>query len=143
MPVEQKEIDVSVVLFGPDGQQIAETDSPNDRWGTEPVLLWLPNRRLSSGRDRQIAKSPGPPKLYCEPSEATHDKSLVAAQRVFEEVGQIRRSARRRRKARAIEKYQQALQFFESWRNHRQALTRSIVARRSAKRISQCPKIFQ
>ena len=37
--VEQKEIDLSIVLFGPDGQQIAETDSPNDRWGTEPVLL--------------------------------------------------------------------------------------------------------
>src|SRR5690349_17596065 len=37
--VEQKEIDVSVIVFAPDGQQIAEADSQNDRWGTEPVLL--------------------------------------------------------------------------------------------------------
>ena len=37
--VEQKEIDVSVVLFAPDGKEIGEVDSPNDRWGTEPVLL--------------------------------------------------------------------------------------------------------
>src|SRR6267378_3801340 len=37
--VEQRGIDVVVTLFGPDGKQLAETDSPNDRWGTEPILL--------------------------------------------------------------------------------------------------------
>src|SRR5437763_9973908 len=37
--VEQKEIDVGIAVFAPDGRQIADTDSPNDRWGTEPVLL--------------------------------------------------------------------------------------------------------
>src|SRR5258705_2692541 len=34
--VEQRGIDVVIALFGPDSKQIAETDSPNDRWGTEP-----------------------------------------------------------------------------------------------------------
>src|SRR5215204_7292773 len=37
--VEQKEIDVLIVLLGPDGKQISESDSPNDRWGTEPIIL--------------------------------------------------------------------------------------------------------
>src|SRR6476646_8549847 len=37
--VEQEGIDVVVSVFGPDGSQFAVTDSPNDRWGTEPVLL--------------------------------------------------------------------------------------------------------
>src|SRR5689334_4237170 len=37
--VEQKQVDLNVALFTPDNQLIAETDSPNDRWGTEPVLL--------------------------------------------------------------------------------------------------------
>ena len=37
--VEQKEINVNIALFAPDGQEIGEVDSPNDRWGTEPVLL--------------------------------------------------------------------------------------------------------
>src|SRR5687767_8068116 len=37
--VEQKEIDLNLAVFGPDGLQISETDSPNDLWGTEVVLL--------------------------------------------------------------------------------------------------------
>src|SRR5215218_4683434 len=59
--VEQKDIDVSVALFGPDGQEIGETDGPNE-WGTEPVLLIAdksgdyrievrsPNNKLPPGR---------------------------------------------------------------------------------------------
>jgi hypothetical protein len=40
--VEQREIDVLIVLLGPDGKQISESDSPNDRWGTEPIVLLAP-----------------------------------------------------------------------------------------------------
>src|SRR6185369_14736343 len=37
--VEQREIDVGIFLFSPDGKQISESNSPNDRWGTEPIVL--------------------------------------------------------------------------------------------------------
>src|SRR5207245_9953979 len=60
--VEQKDIDVTVALFGTGGAKIADTDSPNDRWGPEPVLLvaeksgdyrvnvFSPNAKASPGR---------------------------------------------------------------------------------------------
>jgi hypothetical protein len=37
--IEQKDIDVLVTSYGPDGKQVGEADSPNDRWDSEPVLL--------------------------------------------------------------------------------------------------------
>ena len=37
--VEQKGIDVVVRLFGPDGKQITEVDSPNGTQGPEPVSV--------------------------------------------------------------------------------------------------------
>src|SRR5215204_4240030 len=37
--VEQENIDVVTAVFGPDGKQITESDSPNERWGPEPILL--------------------------------------------------------------------------------------------------------
>src|SRR5918911_5302566 len=40
--VEQKDIDFSVAAFGPDGKQVTYCDSPNDRWGTESILLVAP-----------------------------------------------------------------------------------------------------
>ena len=38
MVVEQRGIDVVVTLFGPDGKQIVEVDSPNGAEGPEPVF---------------------------------------------------------------------------------------------------------
>ncbi len=37
--VEQEDIDVITASFGPDGKQLTESNSPNDRWGTEPILV--------------------------------------------------------------------------------------------------------
>src|SRR5690349_3111159 len=36
---EQKDIDIMTAVFGPDGKQLSESNSPNDRWGTEAVIL--------------------------------------------------------------------------------------------------------
>ncbi len=38
--VDQRGIDVVVVLFAPDGKQLAEVDSPNGNQGPEPVSLF-------------------------------------------------------------------------------------------------------
>jgi len=40
--VEQINIDVTTAVFAPDGKQITESNSPNDRWGTEPILFVAP-----------------------------------------------------------------------------------------------------
>ena len=36
--VEQKGIDVEVILFGPDGKRISHMDSINGMWGPEPIV---------------------------------------------------------------------------------------------------------
>lgn len=133
--VEQKEIDVSVVVFGPDGRQIAETDSPNDRWGTEPVLLVAEK----SGDYRVEVRSPNSkvaPGRYeisiVSLREATPaDKSLVDAQRLFEEAEHLGSQQKATSKRASIEKYQQALQLFAAAnQTYRQALTlRAMIGR--------------
>src|SRR5687768_11768306 len=37
--VEQQGIDIEIALFNPDGSPVAVTDSPNGRFGSEPILL--------------------------------------------------------------------------------------------------------
>jgi CHAT domain-containing protein len=133
--VEQKEIDVSVVLFAPDGQQIAEADSPNDRWGTEPVLLLAeksgdyrvdvhsPNNKVAPGRyEIRIVRL----------REATaEDKTLVRAQRVVEEAEKLGNDEKADSKRASIQKYQEAFQLFgASGETYRQALTlRAMIVR--------------
>ena len=76
-------------MFGQSDRQIADTDSPNDRWGTEPVLLVAdktgdyrvdvraPNSKVAPGR-YEI-------RLVSLRKSTPADKSLVGAQRIFEE----------------------------------------------------------
>jgi CHAT domain-containing protein len=133
--VEQKEIDVSISLFAPDGEQIAETDSPNDRWGTEPVLLVAgksgdyrvdvrsPNSKVAPGRYeirivRLEAATPG-------------DKDLVHAQRLLEEAEKLADEPNADAKRGALEKYPEALRLFAAnGESYRQAITlRAMVSR--------------
>ena len=133
--VEQKEIDVSVNLVSPDGKQIGETDSPNDRWGTEPVLLVAdksgdyridvhsPNSKVAPGRyEITIVRL----------REATaDDRNLARAQRVFEEAEKLGSEAKAASKSASLEKYQQAFQLFgANGETYRQALTlRAMIVR--------------
>src|ERR1044072_3173448 len=62
--VEQLDIDVTTAVFAPDGKQLTESNSPNDRWGPEPILFVAPttgeyrvdiratNTKVPSGRYR-------------------------------------------------------------------------------------------
>jgi CHAT domain-containing protein len=133
--VEQKEIDVSVALFAPDGQEIGEVDSPNDRWGTEPVLLVADK----SGDYRIDVRSPNSkvaPGRYAisivQLREATADDGrLVGAERLFEEAEKIGSQQNAAAKRASIEKYQQSAQLFAaSGEPYRQALTlRAMIVR--------------
>ena len=133
--MEQKEIDVGIAVFAPDGRQIADTDSPNDRWGTEPVLLVAdktgdyrvdvraPNSKVAPGR-YEI-------RLVSLRESTPADKSLVGAQRIFEEAEHLGQQQNATAKRASLEKYQQALQLFgASGETYRQALTlRAMVGR--------------
>ena len=132
--VEQKEIDVSVALFAPDGAEIGEVDSPNDQWGTEPVLLIADK----TGDYRVEVRSHGkvPPGRYeiriVQLRDATaDDKNLVQAQRLFEEAEKSGNQENAASKRASIEKYLQAAQFFSArGETYRQALTlRAMIVR--------------
>lgn len=133
--VEQKEIDVSVALFAPDGKEIGEVDSPNDRWGTEPVLLVA-----DKGGDYRIeVRSPNSkvaPGRYTisivQLREATaEDKILAHAQRLFEEAEKVGNEENANSKRASIDKYQEAANLFASrGEPYRQALTlRAMILR--------------
>lgn len=133
--VEQKGIDVTVALFTPDGKEIGEADSPNERLGTEPVLLVADK----SGNYRIEVRSPlskVPPGRYvisiAQLREATaDDKTLAHAQRLFEEAEKIGNEEKAASKRASIEKYLEAANLFASrGETYRQALTlRELIVR--------------
>lgn len=126
--VEQKDIDVVTATFAPDGKQLTESDSPNDRWGTEPILLVA----AMSGEYRVDVRSPNskaPTGQYriqiIASREATAiDKGHAAAQIAFDEGRKLRAQQTAAAKRAAIEKYEQALPLFQAAGDtYRQALT--------------------
>jgi CHAT domain-containing protein/Tfp pilus assembly protein PilF len=126
--VEQKGIDLVVTVLDPGGKQIALADSPNDQWGTEPVLLVAdlpgdyqvqvssPNRSAPAGRYaiKIIALRPA----------TTADNSHALAQKLFEEGRKLRAQQTAVSQREAISKYKDALPLFESVGDtYRRALT--------------------
>jgi len=133
--VEQKEIDVSVVLFAPGGQQIAETDSPNDRWGTEPVLL-VADKSGDYRIEVHSGNSKVAPGRYAisivHLREATaDDQTLAHAQRLFEEAEKVGNEENAASKRASIDKYLEAAKLFAArGETYRQALTlRAMIVR--------------
>ena len=116
--VEQQGIDVATAVFGPDGKQLSESDSPNDRWGTEPVVLIAtmpgeyrvdvrsPNTRAAINRYqiRMIALR-----------EATAiDKGHATAQSLFDEARKMRTQQNAATRRAMIAKYRETLPLFEA-----------------------------
>src|SRR4029079_13532162 len=125
---EQENIDLVTSIFGPDGKQLTESDSPNDRWGPEPILLVA----SVSGEYRVDVRSPSssaPAGRYqiqiIALREATEiDKGHAAAQLAFDEARKIRAQQTVQARRAAIEKYQRALSLFsEAGDTYRRALT--------------------
>ena len=116
--VEQENIDVVTAIFQPDGKQLTESDSPNERWGPEPLLLVAP----MSGDYRVDVRSPNssaPAGRYqiqiVALREATEiDKGHAAAQLAFDEGRKLRAQQNAASRRSAIEKYHQALKLFEN-----------------------------
>ncbi len=126
--VEQKGIDVVVTLSGPEAEKLSVTDSPNDRWDSEPILIIAtrtgdyrvdvssPNSRVAPGR-YEI-------RIIAQREASPADKGHMAAQRLLEESEKLRQQPPVTAKRQAIEKNQQALALFEAAGDtYRQAVT--------------------
>ena len=126
--VEQNGVDVVVRVFSPDGHAVAFADSPNDQWGTEPILLLADaagyyrveigstNIRAPAGR-YQI-------KIIALRQATPADRDHVLAQASFEEGRKLRTQQTATSRRAAIEKYKEALALFQAaGDSYRQALT--------------------
>jgi CHAT domain-containing protein len=126
--VEQQGIDVTIDVFDPGGQKIADVDSPNDNWGAEPILLVAG----LSGNYRVDIRSPNKTaltgryeiKIIASRKPTATDLTHFAAERAFNEGRMLRAQPNVVARRSAIEKYEQALPFFrDSGESYRQALT--------------------
>ena len=126
--VEQKNINVSVAVFEPGGKQVTYCDSPNDRWGTESILVVAPE----TGEYRIDIRSPNSNALagryrieiVALREAGAIDRDHAAAQIAFEEGRKLRVQQNATSKRAAIEKFQQALPLFRAaGDSYREALT--------------------
>jgi CHAT domain-containing protein/tetratricopeptide (TPR) repeat protein len=116
--VEQQGIDIEVGLFNPDGSRVAVTDSPNGRFGSEPILLTA----TTSGEHRVEIRSPNAPaeagsyqiRIQALREATANDKQHVTAQRIFEEAQKLRVQPAATDKRAAIERYKRVLPMFEA-----------------------------
>ena len=116
--VEQQGIDVELTLFRPDGSKIVDTDSPNNNWGTEPILLVAD----VTGEHRVEIRAPNPKanpahyqiKIVAQREATAVDKGHVIGQRTFEEGKQRRAKPSAADKRAAIAKLQEAIPLFQA-----------------------------
>jgi CHAT domain-containing protein/tetratricopeptide (TPR) repeat protein len=130
--VEQKGIDVAVALFGPGGEVVWKVDSPNANHGPEPLISIVDQ----SGDYRIEVSAPGNNtsvggyeiRVAALRDATSTDKELLAADRAFWEGNRLRLQRTATSSRDAIEKYKQALPFFQaSGDSYRQALTLSVI----------------
>ena len=126
--VQQQDIDVVVAVFGPDGKQLTESDSPNDRWGSEPVLIVA----ATAGEYRIDVRSSNSKaaaghyqiQIVALRQATQRDRDHAAAQLAFDEARKLRAQQTGPTRRAALEKYEQALQLFQSaGDSYRRALT--------------------
>ena len=89
--VDQRAVDLVVVVYGPDGAKIVQVDSPNYNYGVEPVFIVAG----TAGEYRlelqsQSPKVPGRYEVKLEElrAAAEPDRNRIAAQQLFEEAVQ-------------------------------------------------------
>jgi CHAT domain-containing protein/uncharacterized protein HemY len=126
--VEQEGIDLVTAIFAPDGKQITESDSPNDNWGSEPILFVA----ALTGEYRVDIRAPGSStrtgrykiEVLARREASAIDKGHAAAQMALDEGAKLMTQQNAAARRTAIEKYQTALPLFQAaGDNYRRALT--------------------
>ncbi|HXG64575.1 MAG TPA: tetratricopeptide repeat protein, partial [Blastocatellia bacterium] len=111
--VEQAGIDVVVKVFGPQGQQLDETDSPNGAHGPEPVAVVAdaPGGYRLRVSALEANCPPGRYKVRVEELRAAtpQDQNRIAAQRASVAAARLAAQATTESRQKAIQKYEEAL----------------------------------
>src|SRR5689334_10835165 len=111
--VIQEGIDLVTAIIDPDGKQITESDSPNDNWGPEPVLIVAP----VTGEYRVEVRAPGNSsrtgrykiEILAQRVATEIDKGHAAAQMALDIGAKLMSEQTATSKRSAIEKYKSAL----------------------------------
>jgi CHAT domain-containing protein/tetratricopeptide (TPR) repeat protein len=115
--VEQDDVDVVTSIYMPDGKQLTENDSPNDRWGTEPILFVAPvsgeyrvEVKSFEGQDLRRYRI----KMIALREATLIDKAYAAAQLAFNEATALTAKQNKDALRAAIRKYEEALPLFKT-----------------------------
>jgi len=130
--IEQRDIDVLVSVFGPDGKQLTESDSPNDRWGSEAVLLVAESsgdyRIDVRSTNSRVAAGVYAVRVFALRDATAVDRDHAAAGRAFDEARKLRAQPGTTAQRAAIEKYESAASLFKAAGDtYRQALSLNRV----------------
>ncbi|HEX6125029.1 MAG TPA: CHAT domain-containing tetratricopeptide repeat protein [Pyrinomonadaceae bacterium] len=130
--IEQKDIDVLVASYGPDGKQVGESDSPNDRWGFESITFLAD----ASGDYRIDVRSENSKafaglfeiRIIALRQANEIDRGHAAAEVAFQGGRKLRAQQTATAKRAAIEKYLSAVPLFKNAGNtYRQALSLLLI----------------
>jgi CHAT domain-containing protein len=130
--VDQKGIDVVVTALAPDGHALTRVDSPNGMNGAEPLVMiadGMGDYRLEvSSPNKQAPAGRYDIRILALREARPADRDHVAAERTFAEAQQLRAQRTDASYRAAIEKYRQALAFYQSAGDRpREALTLYII----------------
>ena len=117
LTVDQRDVDVVVSIYAPDGNKVVRVDSPNGTYGIEPVSLLADT--AGAYRIEVLSTSPKLPGRYEVKLQELHtatesDRNRIAAQTLFTEAKALRNERTQNSYQRAIEKYEAA---FVIWHN--------------------------
>lgn len=126
--VDQRGIDVVVTLFGPDGKQLVEVDSPNGTQGPELVSAVAKVAGIFRLEVHSLEKDATPGRYEVRIEElrtATPQDSIrITAEKAFAEAQQLREQQSVGALRKAIEKYEEALPYWQNMGdNYKQAQT--------------------
>jgi len=128
--VEQRGIDVVATLFGPDGKQLFEVDSPNGTQGPEPVFIVAeaPGNYRLEVRSLEKDAAAGRYQVRIEELRAAtaQDKTNIAAERALAEAKLLRAQRTAATSSQAIVKYEEALRLWQST-NNRARMAQTLV----------------
>ena len=130
--VEQIGVDVVAAAFAPGGEQLSHCDSPNDRWGSESVVLVAPQageyRVDVISPDSKAAAGRYQIKIVALRAATAVDKGHAAALTAFDEGNKLRAQRNAAANRSAIEKYQQAVPLFHAaGDSYREAMTWQLL----------------
>ena len=125
--VEQDDLDVVTSIYTPDGKRLTESDSPNDRWGSEPILFvatvdgeYRVEVKSFEGQELRRYRI----KMIAQREATAIDKGHAAAQLAFNEATALTGKQNQEALRAAIRKFEEAVPLFKAASDtYREALT--------------------